>query len=192
MFLPRLLNILVMFDLACAEAATWPGGAAAPTVRVNLSAEQLHRDDLVETVTRTLATHGLAARRLCLEITESAAMRDVDRSEEALHALRELGVELAIDDFGTGYSSLAYLKRFPFHTLKIDRSFVSDVERDPDDRAFVGSIISLAESLGLTVVAEGIENAAQADVLVQLGCHRGQGYHFAEPAPADELRRRIG
>ena len=181
-----------VLDLACAEAATWPGGADAPMVRVNLSADQLHRDDIVSTITKALATHGLPARRLCLEITESAAMRDTVRSEQALHELRDLGVELAIDDFGTGYSSLAYLKRFPFHTLKIDRSFVNDLEHDLDDVAFVGSIVYLARSLGLEVVAEGIETEGQAEALRGLGCTRGQGYHFAKPAPAAVLRTRLG
>ncbi|MEM8706003.1 MAG: GGDEF domain-containing protein [Actinomycetota bacterium] len=181
-----------VLDLACDEAATWPGGVAAPKVRVNLSAEQLHRDDLVSTITHALAKHGLPARRLCLEITESAAMRDPGRSEQALLELRALGVELAIDDFGTGYSSLAYLKRFPFQTLKIDRSFVNDLEHDPDDVAFVGSIIYLARSLGLEVVAEGIESAGQVEALRGLGCTRGQGYHFAKPAPAAVIRARLG
>ncbi|MEM8705083.1 MAG: bifunctional diguanylate cyclase/phosphodiesterase [Actinomycetota bacterium] len=183
---------LRVLDQACAEAVTWPGGPDGPKIRVNLSAEQLHRDDVVATVTRSLATHGLPARRLCLEITESAAMRDTARSEQALHELRSLGVELAIDDFGTGYSSLAYLKRFPFHTLKIDRSFVNDLEHDPDDVAFVGSIVYLARSLGLDVVAEGIETAGQVEALRGLGCTRGQGYHFAKPAPAAVLRARLG
>ncbi len=181
-----------VLDLACAEAASWPGGPQGPKVRVNLSADQLHRDDLIESITRALATHGLAANRLCLEVTESAAMRDVDRSLRALHELRELGVELAVDDFGTGYSSLAYLKRFPFHTLKIDRTFVNDLEHDPEDVAFVGSIVYLARSLGLEVVAEGIESEGQADALRGLGCTRGQGFYFAKPAPAAVLRARLG
>ncbi|MEO0492755.1 MAG: sensor domain-containing phosphodiesterase [Actinomycetota bacterium] len=181
-----------VLDLACAEAATWPSGDDGPKIRVNLSAEQLHRDDLVATITRALAEHDLPAGRLCLEVTESAAMRDPDRSEAVLLELRALGVELAIDDFGTGYSSLAYLKRFPFHTLKIDRSFVIGLEDDPDDVAFVGSIIYLARSLGLEVIAEGIEAEGQAEALRGLGCTRGQGFHFARPAPAEVLRARLG
>ncbi|MEM7143080.1 MAG: bifunctional diguanylate cyclase/phosphodiesterase [Actinomycetota bacterium] len=177
-----------VLDLACAEATSWPGQAK---VRVNLSAEQLHRDDVVASVTRSLARHGLAADRLCLEITESVAMRDVDRSERVLRELRDAGVELAIDDFGTGYSSMAYLKRFPFQTLKIDQAFVRDLEHDPEDVAFVGSIISLADALGLAVVAEGIENQAQAEALKALGCRRGQGYLYAPPGPAEALRARL-
>lgn len=176
-----------VLDRACAEAAAWPE-PNPPKLRVNLSAEQLHGDGLVEHVEATLAGHGLEPERLCLEVTESAAMRDVARSEVALQRLSEMGIELAIDDFGTGFSSLAYVKRFPFDTLKIDRAFIRDLERDPDDTAFVLSIITMADALGLGVVAEGIENPEQAEALVALGCRRGQGYHFGRPAPATALR----
>ncbi len=173
---------------ACREAARWPGGDAGPVVRVNLAAAQLQREETVSLVRSVLAETRLAPRRLCLEITESAVMNDVNRSEEILHRLKKLGVHLAVDDFGTGFSSLAYLKRFPVDALKIDRSFVNDLGHDPEDVAFVRSIVSLADALGLGVVAEGVETQLQAEMLVELGCHRAQGFLFAKPGPPEALR----
>jgi len=177
---------------AVLEAASWPGGDDGPTVRVNLAAAQLQRDDTVALVRFALHDSGLPAHRLCLEITESAVMSDIERSEAILYRLKELGVQLAVDDFGTGFSSLAYLKRFPVDALKIDRAFVTGLADDPEDRAFVRSIISLAEALDLDVVAEGVETLEQAQVLTQLGCHRAQGYLYARPAPAVELASFLG
>ena len=174
---------------AVAEAASWPGGDDGPMVRVNLAASQLQRDDTVALVRYVLQESGLPAHRLCLEITESAVMTDIVRSEQILHRLKELGVKLAVDDFGTGFSSLAYLKRFPVDALKIDRAFVIGLGEDDEDRTFVSSIISLAEALGLDVVAEGVETRAQAEILSELGCHRAQGYLYARPGPPGELNR---
>jgi len=176
---------------ACAEAVTWPGGDDGPMIRVNLAAAQLQREDTVTLVESVLEETGLASSRLCLEITESAVMADVNRSEEILHRLKALGVHLAVDDFGTGFSSLAYLKRFPVDALKIDRTFVSDLDHDTSDVAFVRSILSLADALGLDVVAEGVETAEQAKILVELGCHRAQGFFYAKPGPASDLRERL-
>lgn len=176
---------------ACHEAASWPGGADAPVIRVNLAAAQIQRDETVDLVSSVLAETGLEPSRLCLEITESAVMSDVHRSEDILRRLKALGLHLAVDDFGTGFSSLAYLKRFPVDALKIDRAFVSGLGHDGSDVAFVRSIVSLADALGLDVVAEGVETAEQAEILLGLGCHRAQGFHFAAPAPADALRRRL-
>ncbi|MEM9203252.1 MAG: EAL domain-containing protein [Actinomycetota bacterium] len=172
---------------AVAEAATWPGGDDGPMVRVNLAAAQLQRDDTVALVRFALEESGLPPHRLCLEITESAVMTDINRSEQILHRLKELGVKLAVDDFGTGFSSLAYLKRFPVDALKIDRAFVIGLGEDEEDRAFVSSIISLAEALGLDVVAEGVETERHAEILSELGCHRAQGYLYARPGPPGEL-----
>ena len=173
---------------AATEAAQWPGGDDGPVVRVNLAAAQLQREDTVAFVRSVLHTSGLAPHRLCLEITESAVMTDIERSERILGRLKELGVTLAVDDFGTGFSSLAYLKRFPVDALKIDRTFVEGLGEDDEDRAFVRSIISLADALGLEVVAEGVETQLQSKILAQLGCHRAQGYLYARPGPPDDLR----
>ena len=181
----------IVLASACAEAATWPGGDDGPLVRVNLAAAQLRREETVLLVSSVLRETGLAPSRLCLEITESAVMTDLNRSEEILHRLKGIGVHLAVDDFGTGFSSLAYLKRFPVDALKIDRAFVCDLEHDESDVAFVRSILSLAEALGLDVVAEGVETAEQAAILVELGCHRAQGFYLARPGPATELRKRM-
>jgi EAL domain-containing protein (putative c-di-GMP-specific phosphodiesterase class I) len=129
--------------------------------------------------------HGIRPDELELEITESAAMSDPERAIETLQSLRDLGIQLAIGDFGTGYSSLAYLKQLPVHCLKIDRSFVKDIESDENDAAISASILALAHSIGLKVVAEGVETAAQSDFLAAHGCDYLQGYYFARPEPAD-------
>ncbi|MEO0493967.1 MAG: EAL domain-containing protein [Actinomycetota bacterium] len=178
---------------AVAEAATWPGGDVGPMIRVNLAASQLQRDDTVALVRFVLHESGLPPHRLCLEITESAVMTDINRTEQILARLKELGVVLAVDDFGTGFSSLAYLKRFPVDALKIDRAFVMGLGEDGDDedRAFVRSIIQLAGALDLEVVAEGVETQTQAKVLTDLGCHRAQGYLYAKPGPPEALRAHL-
>ena len=172
---------------AVTEAAQWPGGDDGPVVRVNLAAAQVQRDDTVALVRNALQSSGLAPHRLCLEITESAVMTDIERCEQVLGRLKDLGVTLAVDDFGTGFSSLAYLKRFPVDALKIDRTFVEGLGDDDENHAFVRSIVSLADALGLEVVAEGVETQLQAKVLAQLGCHRAQGYLYAKPGPAEDL-----
>jgi len=184
-----------VLDAACHEAAAWPGTAQLPEgikVRVNLSARQIDQPDLVPRVSGALSRSGLPANRLCLEITETALMADAQRSAELLRELDRLGVELAVDDFGTGYSSLAYLKQFPVDVLKIDRSFIDGLPNDSDDAAIVATIIRLAESLGMTVTAEGIEGQSQADALVEMGCTRGQGYHFARPMPLEQFLDQLG
>jgi EAL domain-containing protein (putative c-di-GMP-specific phosphodiesterase class I) len=124
---------------------------------------------------------------LCIEATESILMRDADATMTTLKQLRELGVKLSIDDFGTGYSSLSYLRRFPIDQLKIDRSFVNEVAVNSDDAAIVAAIASLARSLSLDVVAEGVETVEQARLLAKQGCHIMQGYFFSKPLLAEEL-----
>ena len=114
-------------------------------------------------------------------------MGDVEQAEKILGKLKNLGVHVAVDDFGTGFSSLAYLKRFPVDALKIDREFVMGLGAQDEDTAFVRSIVSLADALGLSVVAEGVETVEQADSLLRLGCHRAQGFYFAKPAPVEDL-----
>lgn len=176
---------------ACRAAAAWPATSERPdgvVVRVNLAAKQIDQPDLVERVGAVLDASGLPPERLCLEITETALMANAAASRQLLEALDELGVELAVDDFGTGYSSLSYLKQFPVDVLKIDRSFVDGLPGDPEDTAIVTTIIRLAESLGMTVTAEGIEHPEQAERLVELGCGRGQGFHFARPMPLGDFR----
>ncbi len=168
------------------QGAKWVNEGNDIVMRVNLSARQL-RPAVVDEVRDALARSGLAAERLCLELTETAIMDDVEESARILQQFRDIGVQVAIDDFGTGFSSLAYLKRFPVDILKIDRTFVDGVGVDPDDTAIVRSIIGLARTLRLEVVAEGIEDPTQIAELVRLGCQRGQGFHLARPAPAEDI-----
>ncbi len=175
-----------VLETATRQARAWRDAGRDLIVRVNLSARQL-RPAVVDEVAQALEVSGLEPEHLCLELTETAIMDDVAESERLLTALRELGVHIAVDDFGTGFSSLAYLKRFPVDILKIDRTFVDGVGVDPDDTAIVRSVIGLARTLKLEVVAEGIEDASQVTELVRLGCGRGQGFHLARPAPADQI-----
>ncbi len=163
-------------------------------VSINLSTRDLLDGELPEKLQALLSRHGARADALCLEITESAIMDDPERAEATLHRLARQGFKLSIDDFGTGYSSLAYLKRLPVHELKIDKSFVMAMERDTSDAKIVRSTVDLAHGLGLTVVAEGVENGAILQRLATLGCDEAQGYHMARPmdAPAfaDWVRQR--
>jgi EAL domain-containing protein (putative c-di-GMP-specific phosphodiesterase class I) len=155
------------------------------SVSVNVSPRQLQDDVVLEHVRAALASSGLPPASLVLEITETAMMQDTDATVEKLTALKGLGVKLAVDDFGTGYSSLSYLQRFPIDVLKIDRAFVSTLATEGDDQGSLAStIVSLAKSLRLRAVAEGVETAVQAAALADLGCELGQGYLFARPADA--------
>jgi EAL domain-containing protein (putative c-di-GMP-specific phosphodiesterase class I) len=145
----------------------------------------------VDTVSQAIQRHGIQAGDLELEITESVVMKDPEVAIQKLQALRNLGVSLAIDDFGTGYSSLAYLKLLPVDLLKIDRSFVKDIETDKNDAAICASILALAHSLGLKVVAEGVETTAQRDFLHAHHCDYLQGYLFAKPEPGAQCLARL-
>ncbi len=173
---------------ACSAAAAWQPADPAHlrTLSVNVSARQLDDPSLVEDVAAALAASGLPGRALTLEITESALVDDSPSVLQRLRALKALGVMIAVDDFGTGYSSLSRLRTFPVDVLKIDRSFVQDVESHAG-RALVKAIVALSDALGLDVVAEGVESAGQARQLAALGCHIAQGYHFARPAPASTM-----
>ena len=154
---------------------------------VNISAHQFRQPEFVQSVRGILAETGLPASRLELEITESTIMHGVDEAIATMKELRAMGLRLAIDDFGTGYSSLAYLRRFPLDRLKIDRAFLADIETDPDAASLLTSIVQLGRSLGLQLVAEGVENFAQAEFLRILECERVQGFHFYQPVSAEEV-----
>ena len=172
---------------ACFEAAGWPQALA---VSVNLSAAQFRSDDLLATVAAALDDSGLPPHRLELEITESLLMSNTDRVLRMLHALSAMGVRIAMDDFGTGYSSLAYLWRFPFDKVKIDRSFTQGLGSDPKVALIVRSIVSLAHSMEIRVNAEGVETSAQLGALQRYGCDELQGYLLGRPAPPTTLDHR--
>jgi diguanylate cyclase (GGDEF)-like protein/PAS domain S-box-containing protein len=180
---------------ACQQARTWEDrfGAAAPFVSVNLAVRQSRDPGLVDDVVRILAETGIEAHRLQLELTESAVMGTADEPLDALRALSAMGVRIAIDDFGTGYSNLAYLRHLPVHELKIAGSFVAGLRSpagaDPVDEQIVHTLVTLAHALGLTVTAEGVETAAQADRLRDIGCDAGQGWFFARPGPPESVER---
>lgn len=167
---------------ACAYAAAWSDRAGStPSVSVNLAPRQLEHEHLLEDVKSALAQSGLAPQLLVLEITESQMMRAPETAHATLQALRQVGVRVAIDDFGTGYSSLSQLQFFPVDELKIDRTFVARMDDGEREASFVRTMITLAHSLGVDVVAEGIERSTQQAVLTQLGCNAGQGFLFSHP-----------
>jgi len=179
-----------IFDEACRQLSAWMKlGIQNLKMSINLSAKQLHSSDLSEIVEATLKKHQLRGQDLELEITETAAMVDPEVAVQQLTSLRELGVGLAIDDFGTGYSSLSYLKRLPIQVLKLDRTFVHDIEHDQNDLEISAATISLAHNLGLKVVAEGVETEAQVQFLIAHQCDYLQGYYFSRPLPAMEATR---
>ncbi|ARU60153.1 hypothetical protein CBW65_03090 [Tumebacillus avium] len=173
---------------ACEQIKSWhAAGYGHLTVAVNLSARQFQQEDLVEMVQRVLEETSVEPRFLELEITESVTMHNVERAIVILNELKNLGIRISLDDFGTGYSSLSYLKHFPIHTLKIDQSFVRDITTDADDAAIATSVIALAHSLNLQVVAEGVETEEHLRYLAARGCVEMQGYHFSRPLPAQEI-----
>jgi diguanylate cyclase (GGDEF)-like protein len=170
---------------ACRQAAGFDDGRLV--IRVNVSARQLAEPGLADTVTAALAATGLPPERLCLEVTESVVLEDGDRSVAALQALRDIGVGVSLDDFGTGYCSLSYLRRLPIDSLKIDRSFVRGLGHEADDDSIVTSVIDLGRSLGVSVVAEGVETEEQLAGLRNRGCDTMQGFLFAKPGPASAV-----
>ena len=157
------------------------------SLNINVSTRDLVQQDLPAIVRAQLLVEGVAARYLCLEVTESAIMDDPAHALASLQALHEMGVQLSIDDFGTGYSSLAYLKKLPVQELKIDRSFVMNLDRDDNDLNIVRSTIDMAHHMGLKVVAEGVETESVAAQLKTLGCDGAQGYLFSRPLGADDF-----
>ena len=188
-------------DRAANTLASWDEDAGGPLplyVGVNLSAIQVARDNIADVVSSALKSSGLSGDRLVLELTESSILQDPARATRVFDALKSLGSTVAMDDFGTGYSSLAYLQRLPIDVLKIDKSFISGMMVDPDAVAIVRAVLSLAEALGMSTTAEGIETVELATTLATLGCASGQGYYFARPLEADSAleywksRRRNG
>jgi diguanylate cyclase (GGDEF)-like protein/PAS domain S-box-containing protein len=178
-----------VLEEACRQLRAWRDeGIAGVSVAVNLSAHQLHAPLLLAQVARTLEKYGLSGSDLEFEITESVAMHDPETGISQLKALRDLGARLSIDDFGTGYSSLSYLKLLPIHTLKLDKSFVRDIETDANDVAICTATIALAHNLGLVVIAEGVETEAQRLLLTSHQCDFMQGYLFSPPLPAAAAR----
>jgi EAL domain-containing protein (putative c-di-GMP-specific phosphodiesterase class I) len=175
----RQLTLWMFAEVARRQSALAALGVAR--VSINLSTRDLLDVELPEKLDALLAQHRATAQRLCLEITESAIMDDPERAEATLQRLAQRGFKLSIDDFGTGYSSLAYLKRLPVHELKIDKSFVMAMELDDSDAKIVRSTTDLAHGLGLSVVAEGVENASILQRLNALGCDEAQGYHLSKP-----------
>jgi EAL domain-containing protein (putative c-di-GMP-specific phosphodiesterase class I) len=177
-----------VLDRACRQAAAWPRVGTRPLkISVNMSGVHFRRSAMPQTVARALQASGLDPARLKLELTESVLMREVETTLLILKQLNEMGVQLSIDDFGTGYSSFSYLRRFPLHTLKIDRSFVRDIPGHQDVAAITRAIIAMGHSLKLKVVAEGVETRPQLDYLRELGCDEYQGYLFSATIPADQF-----
>ena len=175
----------VLFE-ACRTAASWQGDAP-PSVSVNVSPLRFRHPGFVEELKEALTATGLPAERLVVEITESALVEDVEKVVERLDELKALGVQLAIDDFGTGYSSLSYLKHFAIDVLKIDKAFIDSIALGVEDSALARAVLRLGQSLNLKIVAEGVEQGVQAEVLKSLGCPMAQGYLFSRPVPATSL-----
>ncbi len=180
---------LWVLDTALRQSRRWRDVGLRLDVAVNLSMWNLHDPGLVDALTRMLSSYAVAPASVRLELTESTVMEDAERSRDVLTRLAALGVRISIDDFGTGYSSLAYLKRLPVDELKIDKSFVKGMADDENDRAIVASTINLAHSLGLRVVAEGVEDKPAWDTLARMGCDVAQGYYLSRPLPAPELEQ---
>jgi len=169
---------------ACHDALAWP---AETSVAVNVSSVQFKTGDVYRDAVAALSASGLPAHRLELEITESTLMEQGDATVNVLRELRDLGISISMDDFGTGYSSLSYLRRFPLSKIKIDRSFVMDLENSPNVEVIIRSIIDIARTMEMKTTAEGVETPQQLELLARLGCHIGQGYLFSKPRPVTEI-----
>lgn len=173
---------------ACRQAKKWQDMELTPIkISVNMSQVQFTRTDVYETISRALAETGLDPQWLEIEVTETMAMTDVDRTVSVLEKIHELGVSISMDDFGTGYSSLASLKTIPFDVLKIDRSLVCDVNENDTSRRITGAIVAMGKALKMVVLAEGVENIEQTKLLTEIGCDLAQGYYYSKPRPASEI-----
>jgi diguanylate cyclase (GGDEF)-like protein len=176
-----------VIEAACKQARAWRAKGLRMRVAINLSAYQMRQEDIADRIAGALARYRIHPSLLTCEITETAAMEDTGATQETFRRLGELGTHVSIDDFGTGHSSLSYLRRLPAEELKIDASFVKDLDHSADARAVVDAVVKLAHALGLKVVAEGVENVRQRQILVELGCDELQGYLFAKPMTARAL-----
>lgn len=177
-----------VIDVVCAQQAAWLHGNIAPVpVAVNLSATQFKQGQVLQTIRNAIDRHALPTQLIEFELTETVVMSNIDAARTYLRELKALGVKLSLDDFGTGYSSLAYLKRFPFDFVKIDRAFISGITHNPEDAAIANAVIEMAHNLKLRVVAEGVETEAQLNYLRRQRCDEIQGHHFSKPVPAAEF-----
>ena len=173
---------------ACRQMMEWQSrDIEISRVTVNVSARQLQQEDFVSRVSRILDETGVSPKLVQLEITEGAVLKNVEHAIAMLKELREMGMGIALDDFGTGYSSLTYLKRFPVDAVKIDRSFVRDLDHDANDATIVSTVIAMAANLGLRVIAEGVETPQQLEFLRARRCAEYQGYLFSKPLPPEEF-----
>jgi EAL domain-containing protein (putative c-di-GMP-specific phosphodiesterase class I) len=186
-----------VLEQACQDLRSWQGMGmalgvdASFSIAVNLSVRQMLAPDIAGLIGDVLQRTGVRARDLCLELTESVFMEDVDYFERTLAGMKAMGVDLSIDDFGTGYSSLSYLKLFPVDGVKVDRVFVDGLGTDPHDTALVAAIVAMASALGLQVTAEGVETREQLLELKSLGVPRAQGFYFARPMAADAISKLV-
>jgi len=174
-------------ETACQQLAVWQAQGKDYYLSLNVSGRQIPDGLPPATIAETVRRHGLDPARLVLEITEGVLLTDVSKAQNWLSEVRDHGFLIYLDDFGTGYSSLSYLKRYPVDTVKVDKSFVRDMGTDNSDRTLVEAIIAMARSLGLQVVAEGVENSAQLILLREMKCRRAQGYYFSRPVPEAEF-----
>ena len=181
-----------VFAEACRQQIAWQKeGLPALKIAVNVSSRQFRQEDLAERITTMLSNTGADPAFFIIELTESMVMQDVSSTLVALRTLKNLGLSISLDDFGTGYSSLSYLRKFPIDELKIDKSFINDIHSNPDDAAIASAIIAMALSLGLRVVAEGVESKEQVDMLLQMGCTDVQGYFYGRPVDAKTFKTRF-
>ena len=176
-------------ETACLQLAKWSTGSNITnlSISINVSAKQFNQTNFVDHVKDIINRTGVNPSRLKFELTESLLIENIEAVIETMSNLRELGICFSLDDFGTGYSSLSYLRRLPLSQLKIDRSFVSNITQDNSDSAIAKTIIEMGKSLGIDVIAEGVENESQRMLLESLGCDSYQGYFFCKPKPIDEF-----
>jgi EAL domain-containing protein (putative c-di-GMP-specific phosphodiesterase class I) len=177
----------VVLRAAVAQAAEWAAAGRLLEVAVNMSPRWLQHGDVPDIVAEMLDAYGVPPSQLRLEITETVVLADPDAALPALHRLRDMGVGLSLDDFGTGYSSMTYLRSLPVDQLKVDRAFVAAMTTSPEDAVIVRTAIELGHSLGMEVIAEGIEDADTLSEIVAAGCRLAQGYYFSRPLPAADL-----